>query len=218
MNCRYQTLSLAALLWVVATGCKISPATTPTMPPLPNTAVIMAVQESRTASALAAPGMALTVTADAPPFMVASEPVPKRGRLRLAWTATPDATVTGYRLYYGTNSGSSQQSATVGSVTNAALTGLDEGTRYFIVATSYNAAGVESEVSNEATGVTAIHVSLRQERWLVETYGLLGRTNLVQVSTNLTTWETMGQFVGDGTLRSFPHTNCVRAWFRVEAL
>jgi len=67
----------------------------------------------------------------------------------LAWDPSPDAQVVGYRVYFGVASGSYTNSANVGAVTNATITGLVVGTTYFFAATAYNAAGDESVFSNE---------------------------------------------------------------------
>jgi len=73
------------------------------------------------------------------------------GSVTLAWDASPDASVVGYKVYYGPASGSYTNSATVGNVTNATLTGLVNGATYFFAATAFNAQGDESVFSNEAT-------------------------------------------------------------------
>lgn len=69
----------------------------------------------------------------------------------LAWDASPDASVTGYRIYYGVASGSYTNSATVGNVTNATLTNLSSGVHYYFAATAYDGVGNESVFSNETS-------------------------------------------------------------------
>ena len=69
----------------------------------------------------------------------------------LAWDASPDASVTGYRIYYGPASGAYTNSATVGNVTNATLTNLKAGAIYYFAATAYDGAGLESAFSNETS-------------------------------------------------------------------
>jgi hypothetical protein len=216
---------LAILVFVAGRDSKtvIAPAA-PNLPLMPrtNNAVILAVESQRSArlTTLAAVidtnAVTLTIREAAPVSIAAAPTVIKRGSLSLAWNRSPDASAIGYRLYYGTNTGSYYASATVGNVTNATLTGLDEGTRYFVVATARDAFGGESDYSNEADSVTPIFISLSPQCWQVSAYGMVGKTNLVKVSTNLTTWQAIGQFVGDGALHSFFHTNVVQASFRVE--
>lgn len=202
-------VALVALLAGCASNPPPAPAKpTPAPPPLPRAAVILAVEGDNPAN--------LTVEAAAPAFAVAPAPIVKRGRLSLAWNASPGPSIAGYRLYYGTNAGFHYASAAVGNVTNATLTGLDEGQRYFVVATAYDAQGVESAPSNEASGVTPILVSLTQSAWLVSSWGVTGRTNEMQVSTNLTDWEVLHVWIGNGNAVSVIHSNGVQAWFRVE--
>jgi len=69
----------------------------------------------------------------------------------LAWDASPDASVTGYRIYYGPASGSYTNSTTVGNVTNATLTSLKAGAIYYFAATAYDGSGLESDFSNETS-------------------------------------------------------------------
>ena len=49
----------------------------------------------------------------------------------LTWTASLPANVAGYRVYYGTVSGSPDQSLDVGNVTTATVSSLDDATAYF---------------------------------------------------------------------------------------
>ncbi len=67
----------------------------------------------------------------------------------LAWDPSPDTNVVGYFLHYGTSSGSYPSRIDVGNTTNATVPGLKEGAVYYFVATAYNAAGLESDPSNE---------------------------------------------------------------------
>ncbi|HEX5220020.1 MAG TPA: Ig-like domain-containing protein [Verrucomicrobiae bacterium] len=73
----------------------------------------------------------------------------------LAWDASPDPQVVGYRIYYGVASGNYTNSAPVGLVTNATLTGLVVGTRYYFAATAFDDTGIESDFSNETSYVPA---------------------------------------------------------------
>ena len=67
----------------------------------------------------------------------------------LAWDPNAEP-VDGYRLYYGTSSGSYTQSMEAGTATQATLTGLDTDTTYYIVVRAYDVDG-ESGDSNEVT-------------------------------------------------------------------
>lgn len=73
------------------------------------------------------------------------------GSVTLAWDASPDASVTGYRVYYGDASGNYTNSAAVGNVTTATFANLVDGATYYFAAVAFDAAGTESPFSNEAT-------------------------------------------------------------------
>lgn len=67
----------------------------------------------------------------------------------LMWDAVSGAT--GYRVYWGTTSGSYPQSLDVGNSTTANVPGLVSGTTYYFVATDYDSStpSLESSFSNE---------------------------------------------------------------------
>ena len=69
----------------------------------------------------------------------------------LAWDPSPDPNVTGYAIYYGTNSGSYQTRVNVGNVTNCVITVPTDGHTWYFVATAYTIDGVESLPSNEVS-------------------------------------------------------------------
>jgi hypothetical protein len=78
------------------------------------------------------------------------QPVPP-GQVTLGWNASPDPTVVGYYLYYGTTTGVYTNKIDVGTNTIFAVTGLVPGSTYFFTATSRNAAGIESSYVPEAS-------------------------------------------------------------------
>ncbi len=68
----------------------------------------------------------------------------------LIWNANPETDgVAGYRLYYGTASGSYPAMLDMGNTTSVTVTGLAENTAYFVVLTAYNDEGMESAPSEE---------------------------------------------------------------------
>lgn len=69
----------------------------------------------------------------------------------LAWDATGDPLVAGYRIYYGGISRTYTNSIDVGNVTEAVVTGLSPGVTYYFAATTYYSSGDESDYSNETT-------------------------------------------------------------------
>lgn len=67
----------------------------------------------------------------------------------LAWDASTDINLSGYRLKYGTSSGSYSQSIDVGKTTTATVPSLAEGSTYYFAVTALNTASLESLPSNE---------------------------------------------------------------------
>jgi len=74
--------------------------------------------------------------------------------VRLQWDPPPDPSVTGYNLYYGVGSRSYTNKTAVGNVTNATVQLPARNQQFYFAATAYNAVGLESDFSNEATYVT----------------------------------------------------------------
>lgn len=72
-----------------------------------------------------------------------------QGSIILSWQPSPDASVTGYNIYYGTSSRHYTTEISVGNTTNATLSGLVGGVTYYIAATAYDSLGDESDFSNE---------------------------------------------------------------------
>jgi PKD repeat protein len=72
------------------------------------------------------------------------------GQATLAWDASNEPDVSGYRLHYGQASRNYTASIDVGSQTNYTITGLQEGKTYYFAATAISSAG-ESGFSNEAS-------------------------------------------------------------------
>jgi len=93
----------------------------------------------------------LTLFAGLLAIIVSNTVSTRAANVTLAWDRSPDATVTGYRVYYGPASGNYTNSAAVGDVTNAIISNLVQGGTYFFAATAMNELGDESDFSNEAT-------------------------------------------------------------------
>ena len=73
-----------------------------------------------------------------------------RSTVTLTWDRSPDQTVKGYRLHYGTTSGRNySRIVDVGKVTTYTLSNLITGKKYYVVVTAYDASGKESPASNE---------------------------------------------------------------------
>jgi hypothetical protein len=71
--------------------------------------------------------------------------------IQLAWNPSPDPAVAGYRLYWGTASGSYSFVYDAGSATSAVVSNLAPGGVYFFAATDYDTNGLESDFSTEVS-------------------------------------------------------------------
>ena len=70
----------------------------------------------------------------------------------LQWDPNLEPDIAGYKIHWGTSSRVYQKSVDVGAVTSYELSGLDDGVTYYFAVTAYNAAGLESDYSNEVSG------------------------------------------------------------------
>jgi hypothetical protein len=68
----------------------------------------------------------------------------------LSWTAVPDSSVLGYKLYWGTMSHQYESVVDVGFNPSYTLSGLRPGTTYFFAVSAYNSGG-ESALSGEVS-------------------------------------------------------------------
>jgi len=71
------------------------------------------------------------------------------GSLFLSWDPIQDSRLSGYKIKYGTVSGSYALSVDVGNKTNHNLQGLTEGSRYYFVIAGYDVNRVEGAASSE---------------------------------------------------------------------
>jgi hypothetical protein len=69
-------------------------------------------------------------------------------QVSLAWDANTETDLAGYKLYYGTSSGSYPNSVALGKVTTYTVSGLAEGVTNYFALTAYNTKGLESGFSN----------------------------------------------------------------------
>jgi hypothetical protein len=82
----------------------------------------------------------------------------------LAWDPSPDSSVQGYTLEYGTKSGSYSHSINVGPVISATVRDLKGGTTYYFAVRAYDIAGVYSPRSNEVSFTTPLAAQSQQSK------------------------------------------------------
>jgi hypothetical protein len=82
-----------------------------------------------------------------------SASVPSTGSVMLAWNPSISTNVVGYNIYYGVACGvyTNKTSVAGSTSTNATITGLVPGTKYYFAATAVDSLGVESPFSNETS-------------------------------------------------------------------
>ena len=112
----------------------------------------------------------------------------------LAWAPSLDSRVTGYKIYYGTTSHGYTNVVTAGNVTTISISGFQPGTTGYFAATAYDASGVESDFSNEAsyqfpsTITTSAPVVSFGNQFSFTVSGVPGTQCVIQASTNLVNW------------------------------
>ncbi|MES2660682.1 MAG: choice-of-anchor D domain-containing protein [Verrucomicrobiota bacterium] len=74
------------------------------------------------------------------------------GIVKLAWTGNPENNISGYRIKYGTTSGSLIQSQTVSwNTTTTSITGLETGQTYYFAVQAYNSSALDGPLSDEVS-------------------------------------------------------------------
>jgi len=122
----------------------------------------------------------------------ALQPVP------LAWNAGQDPSVTGYAVYYGTNSGSHPTRVDAGTNVAIMINGFAEGATYYFVVTSYNSAGIESAPSNEISyivpGLLTMSYNASSGAGPILSFPVApGHSYEVQATADFITWTTIAQ-------------------------
>jgi len=102
--------------------------------------------------------------------------------VRLDWDPSPSADVVNYRIYFGTNSGCYTSTTNAGLALTQTVV-LPHGGRWFFAATACDAAGNESDFSNEAVwDARPSPPVLHGENWVRLVPVLERSTNLVEWS------------------------------------
>lgn len=84
---------------------------------------------------------------------------PGNGTASLTWTASQEAGVTGYRVYYGVSSGNYASPDLVGTTPSHVISGLVNGTTYYIAVSTVKD-GVEGPKSAEITVTPGVNLSV----------------------------------------------------------
>lgn len=145
------TLALFALL--ISVGCKTSDNRAIVIPPLPATKVLT-LSKPATSALPPFPTVPVVLTermVAARTAMVSAASVAPASQVRLEFTAKADPAVTGYRIYYGGQSGKYTNSVSAGMNLSTPISGLTPGATYYFAAVAFNSTGIESAFSNEAT-------------------------------------------------------------------
>jgi Fibronectin type III domain len=77
-------------------------------------------------------------------------------QVTLAWDPNTESDLAGYRIHYGTASGSYSVHTDVHNVTSYTVTGLTAGQTYCFAASAYDTSGNESGYSNEVSYTIAL--------------------------------------------------------------
>jgi hypothetical protein len=81
---------------------------------------------------------------------------PAAQSVQLTWSSSPTPGVVAYRVYYGTESGFYFNGITFSNIADVVIPNLDEGATYYFAVTAVDAAGNESDFSNEASYVVPV--------------------------------------------------------------
>ena len=125
--------------------------------------------------------------------------------VKLAWDASPSRDVTGYRIYYGTNSRAYVCKLNAGLVRTQSVT-LPRRGRWFFAVTAYETNGVESPFSNE------VEWENQPQPPVLVGGNVVRICPVIERSTNLVNWVAAA---GEPTF--FPATNRVE-FFRMTRL
>ena len=132
------------VLLALCAGCRIVPAPAP-FPPIPT---VPAIERRLFNSG----GSEEVRWSDDQGAAVAPQQTPHA--LKVTWN--PAENVAGYKVYWGTESRQYTGVLDVGNTNLATIPNLEANQLYFVAATSYNLLGVESDFSNEASGLIPV--------------------------------------------------------------
>lgn len=135
----------------------------------------------------------------------------------IEWDPSPNSTAKGYRVRYGLVSRSYTSMVQVGNVTRLNITGLQPGKRYYFAVSAYDAAGIESLPSNEASTVLAATISL--PFWYdFRTAGILSEADSPAASSSAYWWLASGgqMSIANGIATTLPGTHLFQLFLRTK--
>jgi hypothetical protein len=107
------------------------------------------------------------------------------GSVTLAWNASTNPIVTGYKVYYGGACGAYTNEICAGNATNITISNLVPGATYYFAATTYAASGMESPFSGEVSCLVSPNVGIVAPIMnYSNTYTAIVGTNLFRFRTN----------------------------------
>ena len=124
-------------------------------------------------------------------------PVHASQDVTLAWNPSSTPDIAGYKIYYGTACGCYSNVLEVGNTTNATVSGLVPGIKYFFAATTVDSTGNESGFSNEAIYAVPMAAAVLAPtaspagQFSFTVSGDTGQQYVVQASTNLLDWDSL---------------------------
>jgi len=101
----------------------------------------------------------------------------------LAWDANTETSVAGYKVGYGTASGSYSSAVDVGNWTSINISGLETGRRYYFACKAYDTAGKESGYSGEVAYTPPATACTYTIAPASQTFGSSGGSGNVTVTT-----------------------------------
>ena len=124
--------------------------------------------------------------------------LPAAPSVTLAWNSSPDPTLVGYQLYYGTSSRNYSNIVPVGTGASATVSGLTPGVTYYFSVTSVNELGMESGYSDEISYTVPTTrprlqlLPLPSKQVLLRITGQRGNAYEIQATQNFTNWNVIG--------------------------
>ncbi len=145
----------------------------------------------------------------------------------LTWNPSSSPDVTGYKIYYGTVSGSYTNVVAVGAVTSVTITGLKEGVTYYFAASTYNSnLNQESDLSNETSYTVPTQATLAIQvtrnngvatAVSVSASGAVPNQWVLEASADLKNWTPMLHGTNTPVTFSMPVTGLPAQFFRLKA-